>query len=120
MRGDSLPEPVASDEDIREPDHDIVRNVAVFAPTVGTSGDDRRIPEHSNPHIVDLYGHDAMDSALERVTQHVATCRNATIRSRHCPIWRDDLLDGRPIGCDPGPGEPLLNVRKLSVPVSHA
>ena len=86
MRRDSLPPTVAPDKDIREPDRNVVRNVAVFAPTMGTSCDDRRVPKDSDTHVVDLDGHNPMDFGLECIAQHVATCRDSTIRSGHGPI----------------------------------
>ena len=113
MRRDSLPAAFTADEDIREPNRDVVRNIAVFAPTMSTSCDDRRVPKHSDTHVVDLNGDDPMDFGLEGVAQHVTTCRDSTIRSRQGPIWSDDVLDSHPISRHPRLDEPLLSLRKL-------
>ena len=120
MRRDSLPPTFPTDEDIREPNCDVVGNVPVFAPTMGASGDDRGVPEHTDTDVIDLNGHNPMDFGLEGVAQHVTTCRDSAIRSRHSPIWRDDVLDSRPIGRHPRLGEPLLNLRKLLARLGHS
>jgi hypothetical protein len=52
MRRDGLPPTFATYEDIREPNRDVVRNVAVFAPTMGASCDHCGIPKHSDAHVV--------------------------------------------------------------------
>jgi hypothetical protein len=119
MRRDSLPPTLAADEDIREPNRDVVRNVAVCAPTMGASCDDRRLCKHSDTHIVHLNCCHAMDVGLEGVAQHVTTRRDSTIRSSGCPIWRDDAFDGRSISRHPRLGKPLMNLRKLLARLGH-
>ena len=119
MRRDRLPPTFPANKDIREANRDVVRNVGVFAPTMGASSDDRGVAKYSDTHIIDLKGHDPMDSGLENVPQHVTKGRDSTIRSSYRPIWSDDVLDSRPISRDPRLGEALLNLRKLLARLGH-
>ena len=108
MRSDRLPLPAPPDEDIGEPNADVVQLSSELADRVRAAADDGRFPKQAYRDSIDRHLLNAMNPRLEDLVEHLRARAHGPVGTGRGPVRRDDAFDRRAVPDNPGSREYLL------------